>query len=356
MSAKAVPARYHTLDGVRGFAALLVAAYHFTERLGPFEFPGYLAVDLFFVLSGFVIALNYQERLASGLSAFAFMRLRVVRLYPLYLLGWAMGLAKQISRTTGHAEASLAPVMLAQAALLNGLVLPMFGTSELFPINSPGWSLFFEFAVNFVFALVLFRLSNRALVAVMVAALAALAWLVAPPTLFNLGWSGPTFAGGVARTVFSFCTGILIFRVSPAMRRHPATWLCLLPIAATLVVIGAPSAIPGAIWREWITILLVIPAIVIAGVRWEAPPPLRAMFGWLGALSFPVYIIHLPLIFTGRILMERADFPPLLGLLAYLAVVVAVAWPVALLDQRVARALRPLAAPRRQSAAAARLS
>jgi len=340
MPTNPAPTRYHTLDGIRGIAALLVAAYHFSYQFGSPPFPGFLAVDLFFVLSGFVIALNYEGRLAAGLSAAAFMRLRVMRLYPLYLVGWAIGFAKLAARTAASADGAMPAAMLAKAALLNGLVLPIFGGQELFPINGPGWSLFFEFAINLAFALVLFRLRRAALVAISAVALATLGWLVVPPELFNMGWNDATFAGGVARTVFSFCVGILICRNAATNPQRAVTWLCLLPVAGAVLAIALRIHGPAAFWREWSVVAFAFPAIVWFGVRWETPPPLRHAFDGLGALSYPVYIIHIPMIFAGRIALQTLHLPPPLALAAYLAIVVTVAAPLVLLDRRVARFLR----------------
>ncbi len=340
MPTNPAPTRYHTLDGIRGIAALLVAAYHFSYQFGSPPFPGFLAVDLFFVLSGFVIALNYEGRLAQGLSAAAFMRLRVMRLYPLYLVGWAIGFAKLAARTAAGADGAMPAAVLVKVALLNALVLPAFGGEELFPVNGPGWSLFFEFAINLVFALMLFRLSSAVLVAIAAGSLAILGWLVAPPDLFNMGWNDATFAGGVARTVFSFCAGILIWRNCATAPQRSVTWLCLLPVAGAVLAIALQIHGSAAFWREWSVALIAFPAIVWLGIRWEAPPQLRPTFDWLGALSYPVYIIHIPLIFAGRIVLNTLHLPPPLATAAYLAIVAIAAVPLVLLDRRVARFLR----------------
>ena len=80
---------YATLDGIRGIAAALVAMRHAGALFPGWDFPNSgLAVDLFFVISGFVVASAYDRRLADGLTLGAFMRIRLIRLYPLYL-AWA---------------------------------------------------------------------------------------------------------------------------------------------------------------------------------------------------------------------------------------------------------------------------
>jgi peptidoglycan/LPS O-acetylase OafA/YrhL len=68
--------RYESLDGMRGLCALIVTAYHCAYALNTAHFPdsGWLSVDMFFVLSGFVIALAYEDRLKAGFSFSDFLR------------------------------------------------------------------------------------------------------------------------------------------------------------------------------------------------------------------------------------------------------------------------------------------
>ena len=94
-SARAIQhGRFGALDGLRGVAAVIVVLHHLgNERLGPFNPTfGYIAVDLFFALSGFVIALNYDHRFAGGMTVKEFMLKRVLRLYPLYAAGLLLSL------------------------------------------------------------------------------------------------------------------------------------------------------------------------------------------------------------------------------------------------------------------------
>jgi peptidoglycan/LPS O-acetylase OafA/YrhL len=85
---RGTPHQFATLDGLRGVAAIAVTSLHFRFELGKFLLPhSYLAVDFFFVLSGFVLAYAYEDRLSEGMKPIQFLRLRVIRLYPLYLIG-----------------------------------------------------------------------------------------------------------------------------------------------------------------------------------------------------------------------------------------------------------------------------
>ena len=155
--------RYDTLDALRGLAALAVMLDHFTQHYGGLRlFPSSpLAVDLFFCLSGFVIAHAYQQRIADGLSFWGFMRLRLLRLYPAWLMGCGIGAISLVGLMVAGLT-TLAPEQAVAASILNLLNLPYVGVhvtqifaaripADIFPLNDPGWSLFFEYCVNMVF-------------------------------------------------------------------------------------------------------------------------------------------------------------------------------------------------------------
>ena len=87
-------ARFTGLDGLRGLAALAVFGAHVPDPLLRDALPGCdLAVDLFFALSGFVLAHAYFERLRKGMGVGTFFKRRVIRLYPLYALGTIISLS-----------------------------------------------------------------------------------------------------------------------------------------------------------------------------------------------------------------------------------------------------------------------
>lgn len=134
-----------TLDGLRGLAAVAVVLFHTPELFGPGLFPaaGYLAVDFFFTLSGFVLAFAYQARLDKGLPTGQFLRVRIARLYPLYLLSLLVGISGAFLQGAFRVHASGA-IMLA-AACLGLFLLPVAGTPTgyIFPYNQPAWSVFF---------------------------------------------------------------------------------------------------------------------------------------------------------------------------------------------------------------------
>ena len=133
--------RFVTLDGMRGLAALCVAIYHFAEGA---VFGGYLAVDFFFVLSGFVLMNTYGDRLAAGMSGGHFIKLRIVRIMPVYWLGLALCAMVYGVKLATHRPVDLDFSGYTVAAGLGAMMLPDPFAPRLFPLNPPAWSLFGE--------------------------------------------------------------------------------------------------------------------------------------------------------------------------------------------------------------------
>ena len=145
----------HSLDALRGIAALGVVVYHFHQYFAPVSAAGgYLAVDLFFMLSGVVITRAYGKRFAAGMTTGEFMLIRLIRLYPLYALGTALGLAAAVASLHGNNLDHWQGSTLSIAALLAVFMIPNFTghpNERLFPLNAPCWSLFLEILVNLLF-------------------------------------------------------------------------------------------------------------------------------------------------------------------------------------------------------------
>ena len=169
--------RYDLLDGLRGVAAILVIFYHFGEGFATSPVDqmlnhGYLAVDFFFVLSGFVLGYAYDDRWRKGMTASRFMLRRVIRLHPMVILSVALGAVAYLIQ--GGVQWDGTPVSLhwlLVALLLGLLLIPVLpgmgadvrGNGEMFPLNGPSWSLFFEYIGSILYAVWLHRLSVRAL-------------------------------------------------------------------------------------------------------------------------------------------------------------------------------------------------
>jgi Acyltransferase family len=215
---------FSTLNGLRGLAALAVVTLHVPDHTFRELLPGSpLAVDLFFVLSGFVLAHSYTERLRDEMGAMEFMRIRIIRLYPLYILGTALVMAHFALLAGFNYRAWLHVIGSAVFAVLFLPTPPGISPDwHPFPLNFPAWSLFFELVINYVFALLLPRLTNRLLAGVI---LIGLPMLIATGLYFGdltPGWSFSNFWGGGGRVVYSFFAGVAAYRV---WRRGNFDWI-----------------------------------------------------------------------------------------------------------------------------------
>lgn len=297
----AAKTHYATLDGLRGLAAIVVVMLH---ALKPFDLgslmpQAYLAVDFFFLLSGFVIAYAYQKRLLIGLSVTGFVRIRLRRLYPLALAGLAFSfvvfLVKHLST---HAEITSAAIY---AIVWGALLFPSpvnlgHGWEAPFPYNPPAWSLFWEFAVNILYALIARRLTRRVLT--ILVSLSAVSLVVQGYLIGGIGGAGQDWATlytGVARVAFPFFCGVLLYNThataSPRVFHRAAAPLTV-GLLGTLLF---PVSRFGQVFAL-LAVMLVFPTLVFFGARDEPPPRIRAFFLALGRLSYPIYILHWPVL------------------------------------------------------------
>lgn len=295
--------RYEVLDAMRGLAAIAVLLYHFTMHSGGVTLfaSAPLAVDLFFCLSGFVIAHAYQDRIAAGLSLWGFLRLRLVRLYPAYLIGFAIGVyALALKQSGGQSDIGLTGLI--GSTLCNLLYLPFPGShtvqmydttipGSIFPVNDPAWSLFFEFVANILFFLVL----RRGIKPLTVLAASTAVFFVSTK-LFGeaAGWGTANMAGGLARVMFSFFAGVVLYQNRARLDRLP-----VLPMPLLLLILTAILAVPTFRLHTYywfgMTVLFV-PPLVALGARATLMPGSRAqtLAHYFGGLSYPLYCVHFP--------------------------------------------------------------
>lgn len=288
---------YRTLDGLRGIAALAIVMFHTQSAWGVRVMPhAYLAVDMFFVISGIVIAHAYEHRFAAGMTPAQFMRLRLIRIYPLYLLGTVVAMAAiLIALASGIDLVGWKADNFATAALPALFMLPSYRAGDLsvlYPLNLPAWSLLFELLVNFCYVVLFARLTDRVLLAVVgVSALMLAAMAIAAPDL-NLGSNWATLSEGLPRVFESFPLGVLIYRARgrlPKLSAPPA----LLGMA-TLAVFA--TDLPGGLASAWdlLAIILLMPTICLAAITSE-PRRCAQLCLWLGTISYPVYMLHIGL-------------------------------------------------------------
>jgi peptidoglycan/LPS O-acetylase OafA/YrhL len=288
---------FSTLDGLRGLAALAVMARHAPDHTFLNLLPGSaLAVDLFFVFSGFVLAHSYTERLRGGMGAMAFRRVRFIRLYPLYILGTALVAANLalVAHFDYHAWFHLIG-----SAVSAGLFLPtppgISPDAHPFPLNFPAWSLFFELVINYVFALLLPRLNNRLLAGVI---LIGLAMLIVTGVHFgglNTGVVFSNFWGGGGRVVFSFFAGVAVYRF---WQSGHFTWIAFpAPVAlAILVTVFVAEPINEPAIYDLFATIIVFPILVLAAARKEPAGFFVGICEQLGLASYAIYVMQVPVI------------------------------------------------------------
>lgn len=150
------------LDGMRGIAALLVMLHHSYWVLGFNPAPSaHLAVDFFFVLSGFVLALATERWTLRGDNTISMLARRVERLWPIYLIGLCLGVLSAFSTQQLGLGGAIKAIV---KAGLNAFFIPILSKDggKLFPFDVPTWSLFFEIVAN-AFFIVLVRKRMQAL-------------------------------------------------------------------------------------------------------------------------------------------------------------------------------------------------
>jgi peptidoglycan/LPS O-acetylase OafA/YrhL len=325
---------FDSLDLVRGMAAVVVLIYHVDFMFGLRDWllhGGYLAVDLFFVLSGFVLSLTYGRGVASGeLSIRNYAIARIARLFPLFLATTCVGFVVMTARYRSN-YGDFDTANLVKTALVNVFMLPSFvgpyNMKASFPFNPATWSIFFEMVASFLFFFFFGRASRTALIVV-----AVLAWLVlvAAVTVFgtiDVGFASDNLIAGFPRVMFSFTIGVLIQR---AYARNPwrcraslfyallATWLVLVQTRAFL---ADPHIFDLAIVTAFLPILVATGAGVVLTGR------ARTLAIFLGQTSYAVYMAQGSMIVAAagisQILLGKKiyDFAPEVGFLFTVLVV-----------------------------------
>ena len=313
---------YHLLDGLRGVAALMVIWYHVFEgyafaggtTIDTFN-HGYLAVDFFFILSGFVIGYAYDDRWGKNFTMKDFIKRRLIRLHPMVIMGAVVGAITfyiQGSVQWDGTHIGISMVMLSLLCTIffipamPGVGYEVRGNGEMFPLNGPCWSLFFEYIGNILYALFIRRLSNKALTIVVVLLGVALASFA----IFNVsgygnigvGWTldGVNFIGGLLRMLFPFSMGMLLSRNFKPMKLRGAFWICTLVMIAWFAVPyleGTESICTNGIYEAF-CIIIAFPILLWIGASGTTTDKKSTQIcKFLGDISYPIYVIHYPFMY-----------------------------------------------------------
>ena len=313
---------YHLLDGLRGVAALMVIWYHVFEgyafaggtTIDTFN-HGYLAVYFFFILSGFVIGYAYDDRWGKNFTMKDFIKRRLIRLHPMVIMGAVVGAITfyiQGSVQWDGTHIGISMVMLSLLCTIffipamPGVGYEVRGNGEMFPLNGPCWSLFFEYIGNILYALFIRRLSNKALTIVVVLLGVALASFA----IFNVsgygnigvGWTldGVNFIGGLLRMLFPFSMGMLLSRNFKPMKLRGAFWICTLVMIALFAVPyleGTESICTNGIYEAF-CIIIAFPILLWIGASGTTTDKKSTQIcKFLGDISYPIYVIHYPFMY-----------------------------------------------------------
>lgn len=295
-----IPALLHTkqhfdiLDGLRGVAALAVVIFHFMEWVYPdpadnFIGHGFLAVDFFFCLSGFVIGYAYDNRIAR-IGMREFFKSRLIRLHPLVMLGSVLGLLGLILDPfdTNTYDAGKLVFLLTGALFM----IPLPSMEERFynnfPLNAPAWSLFWEYVANIVYAFVLCKLHRRLLIIFTI--IAAVGLCIVSYRAGNLlgGWSKDNFFDGGVRVAYSFSIGLLIYRSNWIIKSR-------LGFLGPGILLALAFIMPSTKWN-WLTeamvVLFYFPLILALGAGSELSPQWKKICRFAGNISYPLYMTH----------------------------------------------------------------
>ena len=337
---------YIMLDGLRGVAALMVLWYHVFEG---FAFAkcsvietfnhGHLGVDFFFMLSGFVISYAYDDRWFNGkslksndksstdkkLTIWSFFKRRLIRLHPMLVMGAFIGLICFLLQGGVKWDGSSAPIHWTMIAfVLTLFFIPAYpgasydirGNAEMFPLNGPSWSLFFEYIGNILYALFIRKLSNKMLG--LLVGVTGILWIwfvafdISGYDMIGIGWTldAVNFFGGLLRMMFPFTLGMLMarnFRQKSKVKSQKTLftknifWISIIILFALFSVPYFPKtsniSVNGI--YELACIMIVFPLIVwIAASSDSAQSKFTLKLSkFLGDLSYPLYIVHYPVMY-----------------------------------------------------------
>ncbi len=317
-SLKTLPSKSHfeILDGLRGVAALTVVIFHTCEannggsRFRQIINHGYLAVDFFFLLSGFVVAYAYDDRWPR-MTQWDFYKRRLIRLQPMVIMGNLIGAALfYLGRSHTFPLIATTPVWKMLLVMLLGFtLLPLTpsmdirGWDEMHPLDGPAWSLFFEYIANILYAVGIRKLPKAAL-SVFVLLSAVLLFYVAVLGEGDVigGWAvnQKELTIGFGRLLYPFFGGMLLMRLGKRIHLRHAFIVCsiLLVVVLSLPRFGGHDHLWINGLYEFAVIALIFPLIVATGAGDSVTGKLAThLCKFSGAISYPLYITHYPLIY-----------------------------------------------------------
>lgn len=299
------------LDGMRGIAAIVIVLFHFMEWLitdfkDNFVGHGFLAVDFFFCLSGFVIAYAYDDRIKHiGLKKFFIGRL--IRLHPMVIIGSVLGLIALLVTPFSKAEEYSVPQLLTLFAssilLIPYPVLPE-RAYNLFSLNAPAWTLFWEYIANVAYALFLFKIKKNILLILTLSFATYLVYLSHSYGNLSGGWSKDNWEVGGIRLSYSFCAGLLLYRNRFIIKNKVGfLGLTILLLAALFMPFYTLN------WLfESMVVILYFPFLIALGAGTSLRNSTQKICRLLGNLSYPLYMTHYCVIWAFGAYLQSPSF------------------------------------------------
>ena len=328
--------RFVILDALRAIAGLTVPLFHIFENLGrlPAKYEswcghGYLAVEFFLLLMGYMLAYAYDRRWEEGMSLWGFFRRRLVRLHPLVVSGVLLGLVVYFLQGAfgatwlGRWSATMPAWQVLLYALWAMTMVPVVGCGGMInPFNACSWTLYYQYLGNILYALVVRHMRSWMLAVAAALSAVAMAVFVFHPDLnalfgtqseylahlarrstsFDGGWGmdDMQYTAGLVRLAFPLFFGLLIFRLGWKIRLPKAVATVLVPlvfVAFMFVPAGEGSLFAlSSVWNgvlELAFVFLFLPFILLVGIGSDAPGGRFAQVAdFFGRLSFPVYMSH----------------------------------------------------------------
>lgn len=306
---------YNILDGLRGVAALTVVCFHLFEAFATSHIDqkinhGYLAVDFFFILSGFVIGYAYDDRWKT-MTAKEFLKRRFIRLHPMVVIGAVIGAVMFYFQGCSVWDVSKVSIgMLLVSTLLNIFMIPstpgieIRGVGEMYPLNGPSWSLFFEYIGNILYAFFIRKLSTKALaILVLITGCGLAAFAIGGPygdICVGFSMTGDNMLGGSLRLLFSFSAGLLLSRIFRPVHVKGIFWIGALAI----IILSAIPRLGGEkhLWMnglyDTICFAVIFPLLVYLGASAKTTNKTTTQVcKFLGDISYPLYMVHYPFIY-----------------------------------------------------------
>lgn len=331
--------RFSALDGIRGLAALAVVLLHYAVHIGLNWMPrAWMAVDMFFILSGFVLMHSYSQKIGGGhLDFHGFLKVRLIRLMPLYLLGLVLGYLSMSYSCTLPSATCASNV---KPAVAYGMfMLPYFTEAMwpfgvkfeniIFPLNGPAWSLFFELFVNLIFFFWIAKVKNRHLWLVICLAFFALVGGYILNGSVNGGWGANNFYVGFPRVIYHFFIGVLIYTQYQKYGFN-SKLIAFMSVALLMTTFAFNSSLVSMF-----SLFILAPFVVLANAKITFNGYADRVCTWLGDISYPLYIVHWPIFQLLYLFGHLEHLSPPVRVLVMGLITIALAWLLSIADKNI---------------------